>query len=68
MISFSLYSKDVAPFVSDILASSNIDSQSITITNREKSEDCCVSIAIASLSDDTVAILGQVYFRMLMRI
>lgn len=68
MISFSLYQKDVPAFVNDVLLSSEIDSKDIVITNREKSEDCCVSIAIASLSDDTVAILGQVYFRMLMRI
>ncbi len=68
MISFSVYSKDVALFVSDILGSLNIDSRSITTTNREKSEDCCVSIAIDLSSEDTVASLGQIYFSMLMRI
>ena len=68
MINFMLYSKDVALFVSDILEGSNIDSQSITITNREKSEDCCVSIAIDLSSEDTVKSLGLIYYSMLMRI
>jgi hypothetical protein len=68
MVNFTMDRKDVAPFVSDILASSEIDSRSITIIHPERSEDCCVSIAIATLSDDIVETLGQVYFRMLMRI
>lgn len=68
MINFTVYRKDVAQFVSDILRSSRCDSRSITITNREKSEDCCVSIAIDLSSADTVASLGQSYLRMLMRI
>lgn len=65
MINFMMDRKDVAPFVNDILASLEIDSRSITIINPERSEDCCVSIAIVSLSDDIVETLGQVYFRML---
>lgn len=67
MINFTMTNKDVALFVSDILASSKCDLQSIMITSRVKSEDCCVSIAIDLLSVDTVESLGQIYFSMLMR-
>lgn len=68
MLNFMTNKADAVQFVEDILRYSGIGFQSITITNRGSSEDCCVSIAIDISSEDTVEKLGQIYLKQLMSI
>ena len=68
MLNFMTNKTDAVQFVEDILRSSDIAFQWITITNRGTSEDCCVSIAIDISSVDIVEKLGQIYLKELMSI
>lgn len=65
MIKFYGSKTTVVAFVNALLQNSSIDWQSITITNPAKSVESFVSIAIDSLSEDTVETLGKIYFETL---
>jgi hypothetical protein len=58
--------KVVAQFVHDIVASSNLAYQSITITKLEKSGVSCVHIVTDTSSEDTVRSLVRNSYRELM--
>lgn len=53
--------EDVAEYVVDLLSISNVDWQSITITQREKYAGFCVSIATDTLSGDIALARAKFY-------
>lgn len=67
MINYIGSRRVVAQFVNDLLESSKLDCQSITITKRGKSEAYFVSIVIDILSEDIVVKLARNYLDVLTR-
>lgn len=65
MMNFTLNSRDAAEFVKEVLQDLETDWLSITITSREKYEDCSVCIVTDTLSEGTVVKLGLIYLRLL---
>ena len=64
MMTYTGNKKVVVQFVKELLRVSNIDYLSITITRREKSGDCSVSIVTDTLSEDTVENMARTYSKL----